>query len=204
MKTNEDSNQSYIQERLNSLSSIDHKVVNLIQNFSNLFENYSTNNKDENKFIENTSKIFQTLSNVAIDLRKEVKIMDENIGCFDNNKDQIMILPINVDQKNGKLGKKKLDSEINELKSLLGDSRSSDDVKMENESEDTGKLGNNIQPIIKEEKEEPRVKPEVNEKEAITVEDEPTTTPINDNDIITIDEDIKNNDDEDDDMEDLF
>ncbi|KAI5955989.1 MED11 [Candida theae] len=121
--------ENYIQERLDALSEIDFKIVSLLENFSSFFETYT--NKDKDQFINGTKQIFDTLSKVAIDLRKEVKHLDDNIGVYNKNKDGIMILPINVDQKNGELGKLKLNAELRELSGLLhlgeGDSETSKD-----------------------------------------------------------------------------
>ncbi|KAI5958139.1 MED11 [Candida margitis] len=133
----EDTPDNYIQERLDALSDIDFKIVSLLENFSSFFETYSNKNKDQ--FTSGTKQIFDTLSKVAIDLRKEVKHMDDNIGVYDKNKDGIMILPINVDQKNGELGKLKLNSELKELAALLHDGKDSQ-VEVKDESlNDNGK-----------------------------------------------------------------
>ncbi|RCK65290.1 Mediator of RNA polymerase II transcription subunit 11 [Candida viswanathii] len=110
--------ENFIQERLDSLYEIDCKVVSLLDQFSTIFQSFYT--KDKEEFSEQTSTIYSTLSKVAIDLRKEIKIMDDNIGVHDKNDDGVMILPItNVDQKNTKLGKKRLDLEVKELKKLI-------------------------------------------------------------------------------------
>lgn len=128
MSTEEKPN-NYIQERLDALSDIDFKIVSLLENFSSFFETYS--NKDKDQFINGSKQIFDTLSKVAIDLRKEVKHMDDNIGVYDKNKDGIMILPINVDQKNGELGKLKLNSELKELVKLLKEGENEQTIKNE-------------------------------------------------------------------------
>lgn len=120
---------NYIQKRLDALSDIDFKIVSLLENFSSFFETYS--NKDKDQFINGSKQIFDTLGKVAIDLRKEVKHMDDNIGVYDKNKDGIMILPINVDQKNGELGKLKLNSELKELSELLNDENKERPVSVE-------------------------------------------------------------------------
>ncbi|CCG25170.1 hypothetical protein CORT_0H00530 [Candida orthopsilosis Co 90-125] len=124
---------NYIQERLDALSDIDFKIVSLLENFSSFFETYS--NKDKDQFINGSKQIFDTLSKVAIDLRKEVKHMDDNIGVYDKNKDGIMILPINVDQKNGELGKLKLNSELKELVKLLKEGENGQTIQSKDGSE---------------------------------------------------------------------
>ncbi|EGW30119.1 uncharacterized protein SPAPADRAFT_144451 [Spathaspora passalidarum NRRL Y-27907] len=112
---------TFIQERLDALYDIDCKVVSLLDNLSSLFQTYSTESMDNIKssFPQQTSQIYDILSKVAIDLRKEVKIMDDNIGVYDKNKDGVMILPISVEQKNTQLGVKRLNMEVKELDKLL-------------------------------------------------------------------------------------
>ncbi|RLV92476.1 Mediator of RNA polymerase II transcription subunit 11 [Spathaspora sp. JA1] len=112
---------TFIQERLDALYDVDCKVVSLLDNLSSLFQTYSNDNIDNIKtqFPKQTSEIYGILSKVAIDLRKEVKIMDDNIGVYDKNKDGISILPISVEQKNTQLGMKRLNMEVKELDKLL-------------------------------------------------------------------------------------
>mmetsp|Transcript_3488 Transcript_3488/g.3880 ORF Transcript_3488/g.3880 Transcript_3488/m.3880 type:complete len:169 (+) Transcript_3488:2-508(+) len=123
----EQKNKNYfVQERLDSLYEIDCKIVSLLDNMSSLFQTYSTPQSNDNDLAEQkeqlksqTKTIYNAISNVAIGLRKEVKIMDENIGVYNKNKDGVMILPISVDQKNTTLGKQKLKDEIKELNTIL-------------------------------------------------------------------------------------
>ncbi|EER31134.1 conserved hypothetical protein [Candida tropicalis MYA-3404] len=126
MSTLEDEKaENFIQERLDSLYEIDCKVVSLLDQFSTIFQSFYT--KDKEQFSEQTTTIYSTLSKVAIDLRKEIKIMDDNIGVHDKNDDGVMILPItNVDQKNTKLGRKRLNLEVEELKKLITEDQSSE------------------------------------------------------------------------------
>lgn len=133
MSTLEDEKaENFIQERLDSLYEIDCKVVSLLDQFSTIFQSFYT--KDKEQFSEQTTTIYSTLSKVAIDLRKEIKIMDDNIGVHDKNDDGVMILPItNVDQKNTKLGRKRLNLEVEELKKLITEdqlSESQEDIDM--------------------------------------------------------------------------
>lgn len=133
MSTLEDEKaENFIQERLDSLYEIDCKVVSLLDQFSTIFQSFYTKNKEQ--FSEQTTTIYSTLSKVAIDLRKEIKIMDDNIGVHDKNDDGVMILPItNVDQKNTKLGRKRLNLEVEELKKLITEdqlSESQEDIDM--------------------------------------------------------------------------
>lgn len=115
--------QLFIEKRLKSLDGIDSAVVELLDNMSNVFDKYANanSNYDEAKkeITDQTKRIYQNISDIAINLRKEVKIMDENIGRYDQNEDSVMILPIAVDQKNTKLGKRRLQEELEQLKALL-------------------------------------------------------------------------------------
>lgn len=142
MSIDETTNDSFVQERLNSLYEIDCKIVSLLDNMSTLFQTYSVPKTNENdlsetkkQFTDQTKAIYNNISKIAIGLRKEVKIMDDNIGVYDKNKDGIMILPISVDQKNTTLGEKKLTSEIEELGAVVnGDlgKVKTEDVDMQN------------------------------------------------------------------------
>ncbi|KHC31593.1 hypothetical protein W5O_05107 [Candida albicans Ca6] len=150
-----DKTENFIQERLDSLHEIDCKVVTLLDQFSSIFQSFYTKSKED--FSQQTSDIYSTLSKVAIDLRKEIKIMDDNIGAYDKNDDNVMILPItNVDQKNTKLGRKRLDLELAELKRLISDEKqvetleneSNNEIQLKTESDtnqvETNENGNDI------------------------------------------------------------
>ena len=111
---------NFIQQRLDSLYDIDCKIVSLLDNILTLFQTYCDHGANQKEgFSSQTSRIYSNLSTIAIDLRKEVKIMDENIGVYNKNKDNVMILPISVDQKNTKLGALKLNRQLSQLDLLL-------------------------------------------------------------------------------------
>lgn len=124
--------ESFVRERIDSLYDIDCKVVSLLDKMSGFFDTYSGPKEDidsvKDSIQEQTRGIYSTLSEVAVELRKEVKIMDENIGCYNKNKDSVMILPLAVDQKNTKLGEMRMKEEITELERFLA---KDGDVKME-------------------------------------------------------------------------
>lgn len=125
MSESERKSENFIQDRLDSLASIDGSIVLLLKSFSSLFQTYGNSKTDPNPtryqddITENTKNIYKNISDVAISLRKEVKLLDENIGVFGKNKSNVMILPIAVDQKNTKLGEKKMDYEIEQLDKLI-------------------------------------------------------------------------------------
>ncbi|KAK6458446.1 mediator complex protein-domain-containing protein [Scheffersomyces xylosifermentans] len=234
MAVQENTPETFIQERLDSLYEIDCKIVSLLDNLSTLFQTYSTSKNErrdvKEPFAQQTEDIYSTLSKVAIDLRKEVKIMDDNIGVYDKNKDGVMILPISVDQKNTKLGRKKLNEELSELDGLvdskkskkeakdgdelvaesIGNVKKQDTVTKESEQPSTEKgTIESQQSSDKVEKEKETSKVGVKEetediiekKEESTESKEETTNEPQDSAKDDIDQDMDNNDD---DMDDLF
>lgn len=117
--------QTFIEDRLKSLQGIEINVVNVIEKVGILFDHYvepitlhdSKLTTTKVEFQEKIRDLYACLSSVAIELRKEVKVMDDNIGVHSNNADLIMILPISVDKKNTSVGSQKLESEIKKLDS---------------------------------------------------------------------------------------
>lgn len=113
----------FIQERLESLHGIDGNVVGLLDRVGKLIDTYIEPSRNTSSDISNTKEqfkeevkeVYSVLSALAISLRKEVKIMDENIGVYDKNDDLVMILPMAVDQKNTTLGEQKLKAELKKL-----------------------------------------------------------------------------------------
>ncbi|WPK24217.1 hypothetical protein PUMCH_001483 [Australozyma saopauloensis] len=111
----------FIQTRLEALGLIDDDIVSLLENIGTVFETYSEPSRRENaeikeKFENGVKDVYSSLSSIAIGLRNEIKIMDENIGVFDKNEDLVMILPISVEQKNTTLGVQKQKLELLKLK----------------------------------------------------------------------------------------
>lgn len=114
----------FIQSRLETLDEIDDNVVKLLDNIETVFDIYSEPSKqdcqqpsDIKETLESGVRdVYSSLSSIAIGLRNEIKIMDENIGVFDRNEDLVMILPISVEQKSTTLGKKKLREEVEKLR----------------------------------------------------------------------------------------
>lgn len=115
----------FIQRRLESLNNIDSRVVSLLGCISLLFDTYVEPSRQnevdslqiKDQFKPEVNEVYLLISTLAIELRKEVKIMDDNIGVYDKNDDSVMILPINVDHKNTILGKVKLQEELTKLAS---------------------------------------------------------------------------------------
>lgn len=159
---------NFIQERLDALNTIDRRIVDLLEGVSKVFETFSEPKpKDINSLKERVESqarnIYDCISDIAIDLRKEVKTMDDNIGVYNKNKDNVMLLPIAVGQKNTSVGLKKLDEQLEVMDRLVGpvevppesESESEDDPGSEAESqiEDPIKKTASEKDIIKEEPE---------------------------------------------------
>lgn len=119
--------EGFIQKRLDSLNEIDNNIVTLLDNIGSIFSTYvepstlevQDLNKTKEKFVEGTKLIYLLLGSIAIGLRKEVKIMDENIGVYDKNDENVMILPISVDQKHTTLGRDRLEQEVKNMEQLV-------------------------------------------------------------------------------------
>ncbi|KAL7662592.1 Mediator of RNA polymerase II transcription subunit 11 [[Candida] zeylanoides] len=116
----------FIEERLEALHEIDSKVVSLLDRMSAILETYTapraagdSAGELRERFAQQTRDVYQLVSTVAIDLRKEVRVMDDNIGHYDRNDDGVMILPISVDQKNSRLGASKMRHELEQMQQLM-------------------------------------------------------------------------------------
>lgn len=118
-----DTPKQFIEQRLKSLNDIDANVALLLDNMAEVFDTYASSNNNyeqaKTSISQQTKVIYQTISDIAVNLRKEVRIMDENIGIYDQNDDGVMILPIAVEQKNTALGKRRLNEELEQLKKLI-------------------------------------------------------------------------------------
>ncbi|CAH2353768.1 putative mediator of RNA polymerase II transcription subunit 11 [[Candida] railenensis] len=156
---------TFIQERLNSLHEIDCKIVSLLDSMSTIFQTYTTpkssdalsQNELREQFELQTKSIYNLVSTVAIDLRKEVKVMDDNIGVYDKNEDGVMILPISVDQKNSTLGDKKMKYELSQMDKIIHIERKPVEVverEVEEKPTELKKEEASSEPTFKEVKEE--------------------------------------------------
>ncbi|GEQ72711.1 hypothetical protein JCM33374_g6398 [Metschnikowia sp. JCM 33374] len=114
------STEGIIAQRLEALNKIDENIVNILESLGCIFDTYiapieeesSDVTKTRGQFGDDVRKFYKSLSNIAIGLRKEVKLMDDNTGTFQLNKDSVMILPVNVERKNTSLGDDKLEAEL--------------------------------------------------------------------------------------------
>lgn len=178
---------TFIQERLNSLHEIDCKIVSLLDSMSTIFQTYTTpklldapsQNELREQFELQTKSIYNLVSTVAIDLRKEVKVMDDNIGVYDKNADGVMILPISVDQKNSTLGDKKMKYELSQMDKIIHiDPKPVEVVEKEVEEKPTEikKEEASSEPTVKEVKEEEKDMKDITKDLAIVPDVVPAET----------------------------
>ncbi|OBA21191.1 hypothetical protein METBIDRAFT_42033 [Metschnikowia bicuspidata var. bicuspidata NRRL YB-4993] len=113
----------FIEQRLEALNKIDEGIVQLLESLGCIFETYTVPSKSDfqdvsqirDHFSGDVRKFYSSLSNVAISLRKEVKLLDDNTGTSQLNKDLVMVLPVSVEKKNTALGEIKLEAELKNL-----------------------------------------------------------------------------------------
>lgn len=105
------------------MDSIDDKTVQLVESMGSVFERYmepGTNPEvdldvTKEAFKDGVKKCYALLSEIAVALRDEVKAMDDNIGVYDRNPDGVMILPVEIEQKNARLGEQKMAEELEKI-----------------------------------------------------------------------------------------
>lgn len=57
--------------------------------------------------------------------------MDENIGVYDKNDENVMILPISIDQKHTSLGRDRLEKEVKNMQEIVKIDNADGQVKVE-------------------------------------------------------------------------
>lgn len=109
----------YIQERLESLAHVDEQLCSLLQTASQVVFTYGElkhgNHNLKPQFEQHTREYYSTLESATSQLKKEIKLLDENIGT--------RLLPINVSKKALGQDDDKLREQINLLRESLGDER---------------------------------------------------------------------------------
>ncbi|ODQ82810.1 hypothetical protein BABINDRAFT_159311 [Babjeviella inositovora NRRL Y-12698] len=124
---------SFTQQRLDSLSNLDTKIVSLLSTLSDILLTVHQGKQIDTRqgvtsdalvttrkeFTTQIQHFYATLSDTTIGLNKEIKLFNENIGSCKNG-DNMMLLPVNIEIKNTKLGKVKMREEVSRLDSVLG------------------------------------------------------------------------------------
>lgn len=170
----------FIQTRLDSLNEIDNNIVKLLDNIGSVFSTYvepstldlQDLSRTKEKFVAGTKLIYSLLGSIAIGLRKEVKIMDENIGVYDKNDENVMILPISVDQKHTSLGRDRLDKEVKNMEQLVNAEKvgSDDEVHPKVEDQDAMDI---VEPRVLESVQVEPTEPEATQPEPEVAQPEP-------------------------------
>lgn len=116
----------FIHERLDNLYEVDTKLVSSLDNLSSILSTLhrgkTKGNDDEleKEFVENVRLFYTNLSKVSIELRKEIRCLDDKISNNQGSGEgSFSILPININKKAVWTGDHKLKQEIEVLDRLL-------------------------------------------------------------------------------------
>lgn len=105
----------YVQERLESLSEIDTKLCNLLKVASQVvftFSELKQGNHDlKPQFEQHVRDFYSDLEGATTNLRREIKLLDENIGT--------RLLPINVNKKATGQDDDKMSEQVSLLRDVL-------------------------------------------------------------------------------------
>ena len=105
----------YVQERLESLSEIDTKLCNLLKVASQVvftFSELKQGNHDlKPQFEQHVRDFYSDLEGATTNLRREIKLLDENIGT--------RLLPINVNKKATEQDDDKMSEQVSLLRDVL-------------------------------------------------------------------------------------
>lgn len=118
---------SYVQERLESLAEIDNRLCSLLKTASQIVSTLSElkrGNQDlKPQFEHHTKQFYTDLEASTVQLRKEIKLLDENVGT--------RLLPINVNKKAIGQDDDKMREQLAILRELLTDKDGSTEIKDE-------------------------------------------------------------------------
>ena len=105
----------YVQERLESLSEIDTKLCNLLKVASQVLFTFSElkqgNHDLKPQFEQHVRDFYSDLEGATTNLRREIKLLDENIGT--------RLLPINVNKKATGQDDDKMSEQVSLLRDVL-------------------------------------------------------------------------------------
>ncbi|CCH41137.1 Mediator of RNA polymerase II transcription subunit 11 [Wickerhamomyces ciferrii] len=118
-----DEQHQFVQDRLDALHEIDAKLVSVLNhsssalfNLTQLKKNASNKNelaKVKEDYQKDIKEFYSDLEFASINLKKEIKHLDDRIGKTDDN--GITILPININKKATWAGEEKLKQQLNHI-----------------------------------------------------------------------------------------
>lgn len=105
----------YVKERLESLEKIDLKLISVLQEASQVVFSFSEmkkgNHELKTQFDTHVKSFYTDLEEATVNLRKEIKLLDDNIGT--------RLLPININKKAVGQDDEKMKEQIELLKETL-------------------------------------------------------------------------------------
>ncbi|QEU59367.1 Med11 [Kluyveromyces lactis] len=106
----------YIRERLDSLAKIDKQLVDVLHRasltVSSLIDLKKRNEESKPQFQQNAQEFYDDLESATVQLRKEIKLLDENVGT--------RLLPIQTHKKATGQDNVKLEEQFKLLTKYLG------------------------------------------------------------------------------------
>ncbi|ONH68198.1 Mediator of RNA polymerase II transcription subunit 11 [Cyberlindnera fabianii] len=117
----------FVEARLEALHEIDTKLVSILDHSSSALENLTNLKKNasnpdkiaaiQKDFETDVQNFYRDLEYASINLKKEIKTLDDRSGKTDAN--GITMLPININRKATWAGRAKMETQVDELKQLL-------------------------------------------------------------------------------------
>ncbi|CCE89544.1 Med11p TDEL_0A02120 [Torulaspora delbrueckii] len=107
----------YVQDRLESLAEVDNKLCSLLKTASQIVFTFSElkqgNHELKPQFEQHVKQFYTDLESSTVQLRQEIKLLDENVGT--------RLLPINVNKKATGQDDDKMREQVAILKDILGE-----------------------------------------------------------------------------------